>query len=71
MEAQMQALIMNELEGFADDLFFVPGNRDPAVLFNTDKDQLPILSSNLEANMHMAAVKLRENLIIVGLGGST
>ena len=37
---------------------------------NKDKNKLPILSSNLDGNLHMAAMKLRENLIIIGLGGS-
>ena len=61
---------MNELEGFADDLLYIPGNHDPITLFNKDKNKLPILSSNLDGNLHMAAMKLRENLIIIGLGGS-
>ena len=62
---------MNELEGFADDLLYIPGNHDPITLFNKDKNQLPILSSNLDGNLHMATYQLRKDpdLVIMGLGG--
>ena len=30
---------------------------------------MPVLSSNLDGNLHMSALKLREHLVLVGLGG--
>ena len=69
-EGHIQAMFMNDLEGFADELIYIPGNHDPSTLFNRDRSKLPIISSNVDANIHMGALKLRDGLVIVGLGGS-
>lgn len=69
-EGQIQALFMNELEAFADDLVYIGGNHDPITMFNKDRDKLPILSSNVDGNIHKGILKLRDDLIIIGLGGS-
>ena len=68
-EGEIQALFMNELEGFADDLIYIGGNHDPSTMFNSDRSKLPILSSNVEGNIHKGIYKLRDNLVIIGLGG--
>ena len=60
---------MNELEGFADDLLYIPGNHDPSTLFVSDRSKLPILGSNPNGNIHRGIYKLRDNLVIIGLGG--
>ena len=65
----IQNLFMNELEGFADDLLYIPGNHDPSTLFNEDRSKLPILGSNPNGNIHRGIYKLMDNLIVVGLGG--
>ena len=51
-EGQIKALFMNELEAFADELIYIPGNHDPITMFNKDRNNLPILSSNVEGNIH-------------------
>jgi hypothetical protein len=61
---------MNDLEGFADDLLYIPGNHDPFSLFARDRNELPILSSNPSGNIHRGIYKLHEDLVIIGLGGS-
>jgi hypothetical protein len=68
-EGEIQALFMNELEGFADDLIYIPGNHDPSTMYNKDRTKLPILTSNVEGNIHRGIYKLRDNLVIIGLGG--
>ena len=49
---------MNDLEGFADDLLYIPGNHDPSSLFARDRNELPILSSNPSGNIHRGIYKL-------------
>ena len=61
---------MNELEAFADELIYIGGNHDPITMFNQDRNKLPILSSNVEGNIHRGMLKLRDDLVIIGLGGS-
>ena len=68
-EGMIQNLFMNELEGFADDLLYIPGNHDPSTLFAEDRSKLPILGSNPNGNIHRGIYKLRDNLIVIGLGG--
>ena len=43
---------MNDLEGFAHDLLYIPGNHDPSTLFSKDRNKLPILSSNPDGNIN-------------------
>ena len=69
-EGHIQNLFMNELEGYADDLLYIPGNHDPSTLFAEDRSKLPILGSNPNGNIHRGIYKLRDNLVIIGLGGS-
>jgi len=61
---------MNELEGYANDLLYIPGNHDPSTLFAKDKSKLPVLGSNINGNIHKGIYKLREDLVVIGLGGS-
>ena len=61
---------MNELEGYADEMVYIPGNHDPESLFNKDRTKLPILSSNVDGNINRGIFRLREDLIVAGLGGS-
>ena len=68
-EGEIQALFMNELETFGEDLIYIPGNHDPSTMFSKDRSKLPILSSNVEGNIHRGIFKLRDNLVIIGLGG--
>ena len=68
-EGEIQGLFMNELETFADDLIYIPGNHDPSTMYNKDRSKLPILSSNVEGNIHRGIYKLRNDLVIIGLGG--
>ena len=51
-EGCIQALFMNDLEGFAHDLLYIPGNHDPSTLFSKDRNKLPILSSNPDGNIN-------------------
>ena len=68
-EGRIQTLFMNELERYANELIYIPGNHDPSTLFKEPRDERPLLCSNVEGNIHKSAIKLRENLVIIGLGG--
>lgn len=68
-EAQIQAFLMNDMEGFADEVIYIPGNHDPSTMFSRDRSKLPVLSSNPAGNIHRGIFELRENLVVLGLGG--
>ena len=69
-EAAIQAFFMHDLEGFADDIVYIPGNHDPSTMFSRDRMKLPVLTSNSGGNVHRGIFKLRDDLIVLGLGGS-
>lgn len=37
-EAMIQTFLMNTVEGFADELLYVPGNHDPSTMFSKDRN---------------------------------
>ena len=61
---------MNDMEGFGDEIIYIPGNHDPSTMLARDRTKLPVLSSNPAYNIHRGAFKLRDDLLILGLGGS-
>jgi hypothetical protein len=61
--------MVKELELLADKLYFIPGNHDPITLFNQDFTKRPRVSTDADSNVHLNAIQLREDLILIGLGG--
>ena len=64
---------MNELEGFAHEMYYIPGNHDPLSLFggpSNSRDAMPILTTNHQSNVHRGMIFLKSDLILLGLGGS-
>lgn len=66
----IQAFLMSDMEGFGDEIVYIPGNHDPSTMFSRDRTKLPVLSSNPASNVHRGAFKLRDDLVLLGLGGS-
>jgi hypothetical protein len=63
---------MNELEGFAHEMYYIPGNHDPLSLFGGPsnlREAMPILTTNHQSNVHRGMIYLKHDLILLGLGG--
>jgi hypothetical protein len=59
-------MFSNSLEALGDELIYIGGNHDPITMFSENP---PVLSSNVEGNIHRGSYKLRDDLVIIGLGG--
>ena len=61
--------IIKELEKLCVHVLFVPGNHDPTTLFNNTMSH-PVRLTKKSVNLHRVVYHLRQNLVIVGCGGS-
>lgn len=58
--------ILSKLEKISENVLYIPGNHDPKSLYSQEPPQLTEKSKNL----HMKNVKIGDNLLVLGLGGS-
>ena len=67
----LENLFKIDIEPFAKQLVYIPGNHDPIELFGRGDVKKPVLSTDPNANIHMGMMRLRDDLAVIGLGGST
>ena len=67
----LENLFKIDIEPFAKQLVYIPGNHDPIELFGRGETKKPVLSTDPNANIHMGLMRLRDDLVVIGLGGST
>ncbi|EDR22272.1 hypothetical protein, conserved [Entamoeba dispar SAW760] len=61
--------IIKELEKLCPTVLYVPGNHDPTTLFHNSMHHSVQLTEN-SINLHRCAYHLKDNLVVVGCGGS-
>ena len=56
--------VLLKLGIFGNQLIWIPGNHDPTTMYKPDRQD------KVENNIHMRATKLRDDLVVIGVGGS-
>ena len=60
--------ILSILEKITPNVIYIPGNRDPKILFNNDDNKIKF--SNTSLNIHKKKYEINNKIIVIGIGGS-
>jgi Icc-related predicted phosphoesterase len=60
--------ILKLLENISPKVIYIPGNRDPKILFENEDNKVKFGSSSI--NIHKKKYDITDNLFVVGIGGS-
>ena len=60
--------ILSILEKITPNVIYIPGNRDPKILFHNEDNKIKF--GNTSINIHKKKYEINNNLIVIGIGGS-